>query len=886
LIKNRLRTRNNWGVSEIISNLLVLSITVVLFSGIAMYVGSMPSPANLPAVEFRLDVEKTNETSLLHIVKKGGDVLHPWSTKIVMIAGDRSEVHELGHGGVVADWDTGEAWISSLPAGAKETRVLIYETEKGNVIWDGKVSSDGAEDSIPPFFSVKGFGITPAKAGQANTICAKIVDPSQRLDRNTVRLDGTQIGLGASLVMTDENLDGVYETGTLTPSLDWSGKVCNVTAQDVNGATISDRISLEVSASSEAASPPGNLYRNGDHLVGLFEATDWLARGFAATPKEDFPSSATATLVFASRSLMDPSDMNSVRILSANDGKEVRADCLSQGMSPAGFIDGYYIYTCTFAISDAIDSAGSYDLVALLKDTSSSPVQASFSLPLTVDGSVRPRLEIARGESQQTTSWVLAGDTMLLDVKFSPRMHPRSPKAELVIQDLDGNIYLRCDPFTSSYCDFVFQDELGTKLLVDLSSGACKAWRAGNNTYIVLLDGMKGSYGQVDLCRPVKISATPYAVDLLLGGDPLVEHTPQGVAVLTMLQGAGRLQVPLHLKTSSLTDDRAYQDGVLADLDGDGIVDAASIMCDYEKVRYLDNHYLLVCLSGNGYQPRVLDSLGSSSLSSNYKEAPRPSVEAADLDGDGDLDLAVQVGRVISVFWNDGSWTREKAFTLPATRIPVEMRALALGDLDGDGASEHGLAVAHDKGITTICLEGGKWTDRVWQPDLSGYPIKDICVKPGAYQGMDLVLAITDWEVFAGYYRHDVPAGLVMPCPAYEFPSRVDAREIDAGDMDGDGKLEIITLSVNTDVSVLTILDDNADGYLAAASITSDAATRLTALEIADVQEDGRAELMVGGIDGRVQMLSGNGPASLWFNAGNMHLLQATSCAIRFLWAA
>jgi hypothetical protein len=584
--------------------------------------------------------------------------------------------------------------------------------------------------------------------------------------------------------------------------------------------------------------------------------------------------------------MMEPSGLNSLRILSSSTGKEVETDRLDAGMSPAGFCEGYYLFTCTFAVKDVIATAGSYDIVGLLRDSSLEPAQASFSLPLSVDGKPTPRLEIGRGEARQTTAWALAGDEILVEAKFPLKMYPRSPKAELTVQDLDGAVYLRCDPFTASFCEFIYQDEKETQLLVDLSAGACKAWRPGNNTYIITLDGLKGGYGQACLCRPLKINAMPYAVDLLIGGDPIVDHTPQGVPVLSLLQGAGRLQVPTHLKTSSLTDDRCYQDGAMGDLDGDGITDVAAIMSDFEKSRYLDNHFLLICQSSANFQPCVIDSLGSSLFGSSSKDVPRPSVEVADLDGDGDNDIATQVGRTISVFWNDGTWKREKVLTLPSGRIPCEMHAISVGDLDGDDRNESGLAIAHDRGITITYQVAGKWTERNWLPDMSGYAVRDICIKPGAYQGMDLVIALTDWEVFAGYFRADVASGLVMPCPAYSFEEALDAREVEAGDMDGDGRMEMVVLSLELSGSALTYLDNNADGYYAAATITSDTATRIAALEIADVQEDGRAELMVGGVDGRVQMLGGSGPAALWFKAGNMHLLQATGCAIRFLCAA
>jgi hypothetical protein len=875
------------GVSEVISNLLILSMTVVLFSGIAIFVSNLPSPADLPSADFRLDVEEQNESSYLRIVKKCGDALHPGAVRIVMISGQASEVHELAHGGVVADWDTGESWVAPLPSGARETRVLIYETAKGNVIWDSRACVAASNEAIQPFFSKTGFSSSPAKEGQANTIVARVVDPSNRLDRTSVRLDGRAIGLPSGMRMGDEDMDGIYETESLAPSMGWDGVTCALSAMDIDGAALAGSVALEVEPSTEASSPPGSLYRNGDHLVGMFSAGEWAAQEFAAPQRQAFASTSLVTVVFASRSMAEPSELNSLRIISSRDGREAsEAPELAEGMRPAGFRDGYYVFTCTFLISDAIEAAGAYNLVAVLREAQSEDAQASFSLPFAVDSEMAPRIEVSRGDPPVPTEWAFAGERVSLEVEFPSHMYPRASKAELVIQDLNGQVYLRGDPFSSAFAQCTGGDDRSTAFLVDLSAGSIKAWRPGNNTYIMLLSGMKGAYGQVSLCKPLKVSAMPYVMDLLVGGDPIVEHTPQGVPVLMLMQGSGRLQVPLEIKRSSLTDDRCYQDGALADLDGDGVPDIASIMGDYEKNRYLDNHYLLVALSTEGFAAKVLDSLGSSQLSSNYRDAPRPSVEAIDADEDGDYDIAVQVGRTVSIFWNDGRWTRETAFTLAASRIPYEMRSLCLEDIDDDGTKEFGLAIAHDKGVTTIFREAKAWASRSWQGDSYGYTVRDICVKPGAYQGRDLVLLLTEWEVFAGYYRHDVASGLVTPSPAYKLPSREDSREVEAGDLDGDGDKEIVILIAAGDVSILTCLDCGADGYRSAATITTGASQRLSALEIADVDGDDMDEMLIGGADGRLLMLSGSGPVGAWFNAATMQTLQTTGCAVRFLCAA
>jgi hypothetical protein len=84
---------------------------------------------------------------------------------------------------------------------------------------------------------------------------------------------------------------------------------------------------------------------------------------------------------------------------------------------------------------------------------------------------------------------------------------------------------------------------------------------------------------------------------------------------------------------------------------------------------------------------------GSLEAARKYAAGERPlSAAAADLDGDGALDLAVtnQRSDTLSLYLNDGQGAFREPVTLAALKAPS---AVVIADLDGDGSPD--LAVAH-----------------------------------------------------------------------------------------------------------------------------------------------------------------------------------------------
>jgi hypothetical protein len=177
---------------------------------------------------------------------------------------------------------------------------------------------------------------------------------------------------------------------------------------------------------------------------------------------------------------------------------------------------------------------------------------------------------------------------------------------------------------------------------------------------------------------------------------------------------------------------------VAADLDGDGDIDLATANDQSNDLSVLLNE---------------LAPSGTPAFAPARSIAIDPSPEdlgAADVDADGDVDLVtVHGGRgdspsnVVGVLRNDGA----AAFARPET-IPLagEPRALAIADLDGDGDVDLAVARAWD-GIVTVLLNDGSgaFGDPTDWP-VGGRPFGVVAADVDGVCGMDLLVSCKEGD--------------------------------------------------------------------------------------------------------------------------------------------
>jgi len=156
-IKFKKKWLDNKGVSEIIGTILMLAITVVLFSSIMVFVTNMPSPVARPTVDFLADLTISTDAShksYLNLTHNGGEPLNDWDTTILLVIDGSPKTFSLTGYFSDAKWSIGRTWSFSgfhnyLGFNLNTTlEAMIIDTKSNSQVWNSKISS-GAGNNAP-----------------------------------------------------------------------------------------------------------------------------------------------------------------------------------------------------------------------------------------------------------------------------------------------------------------------------------------------------------------------------------------------------------------------------------------------------------------------------------------------------------------------------------------------------------------------------------------------------------------------------------------------------------------------------------------------------------------------------------------------------------------
>ncbi|MGQ0700311.1 MAG: FG-GAP-like repeat-containing protein, partial [Panacagrimonas sp.] len=341
-----------------------------------------------------------------------------------------------------------------------------------------------------------------------------------------------------------------------------------------------------------------------------------------------------------------------------------------------------------------------------------------------------------------------------------------------------------------------------------------------------------------------------YAADLDGDGDLDVLSASEGDNKIAWYENNGAAVPTFTLHTVSTTAMGATWVHA-ADLDGDGDLDVLSTSFDDDKVAWYENDGAPV----PGFTLRTISTTANGAWS----------VHAADLDGDGDQDVLSASLHDNKIAWyeNDGD-ALNPGFTLRTISTTAsQARSVFAADLDGDGDQDVLSASSNDNKIA--------WYENDGAP-VPGFTLRTISTTASAAFSVytaDLdgdgdvdVLSASFADDKIAWYEND--GGTDPGFTLRTISTTADfAVSVHAGDVDGDGDLDVLSASTDDDTLALYVNQTiHRSAVFPAVRTISTAADGAYSVFSADLDGDGDEDVLSASAqDGEIAWYEHNGAA-------------------------
>ena len=288
---------------------------------------------------------------------------------------------------------------------------------------------------------------------------------------------------------------------------------------------------------------------------------------------------------------------------------------------------------------------------------------------------------------------------------------------------------------------------------------------------------------------------------------------------------------PISFPTSVIdTNAAGAQEVATGDIDGDGDIDTASASATDNTVAWYEN----TAGDGSAWTPMNVDTNATSANS----------VVIADIDGDGDLDLASSSAADDTIAWYENTAGDGSAWTPMNIDTNADgANSVTAADLDGDGDVD--LASAGFVDDTIAWYENDAGDGSAWTPtNISTVKDGASSIRAGDVDG-DGDVDLASASLFAGdidWYENT--AGNASAWTADDVDLNVlGANSVAMGDLDGDGSLDLVSTGSGND-TIAWYRNTNGDGTAWAEANVSTAVDGPRSVTVADLDVDGDSDLV------------------------------------------
>ncbi|MBN2473963.1 MAG: VCBS repeat-containing protein, partial [Pirellulales bacterium] len=266
----------------------------------------------------------------------------------------------------------------------------------------------------------------------------------------------------------------------------------------------------------------------------------------------------------------------------------------------------------------------------------------------------------------------------------------------------------------------------------------------------------------------------------------------------------------------------------VADLDGDGDLDVLAASYSADRITWCEN------LDGAGTfgPPRLVTAVAYGANA----------VHAADLDGDGDLDVlsAAYYGNGIAWYENtdgEGHFGRQQVVS-----AALGAQAVTTADLDGDGDLDV-LSAAYGNGVVwceNSAGDGSAWTSHAVATDVLA--ARSVCTADLDGDGDLDVLSASAGDGKLAWYANTDARGTFGPQRVITATA-AEALSVCAADLDGDGDADVLSASFRDD-TIAWYENTDSHGAFGSPRVMTRAADGATSAAAADLDGDGDLDVL------------------------------------------
>jgi hypothetical protein len=226
-IREKIALKKIWneeGVSEIFGDVLILGITIALFSGIFLIIYTFPTPDNGMYAEFESSLKLNDGGGRINVTHIGGETLNGHYTKIYLYKNQNEELKILNTQGNDEDnpfygiegdenWDPSERWsyFYSGITTEDELQISILDIKSNTLIMKSDLLS--LWFNAPPIIMERGYEPIPAINGSSIKISAKVVDLNGNNDLDVVYFNASSLNESLGKIeMQDLDEDDIFES--------------------------------------------------------------------------------------------------------------------------------------------------------------------------------------------------------------------------------------------------------------------------------------------------------------------------------------------------------------------------------------------------------------------------------------------------------------------------------------------------------------------------------------------------------------------------------------------------------------------------------------------------------------------------------------------------